>query len=257
MQTLTFRVVIPARLRSTRLPGKMLADIGGKPMVAWVAERAAESGALEVVIATDASEIADTMDRLGWRVCTTLPTHPSGTDRLAEAVDLLGLDDDDIVVNVQGDEPLIDPRLIREVARELALRPKASISTAVHPIGSARTFFDPNVVKVVFDTEGYATYFSRAPIPYARDAFAQSKGVLPPDFPAYRHIGIYAYRVSFLRQYATLSQTPAERFEALEQLRALGHGHRIALAFWNDPVEPGVDTPEDLARVRAILASGN
>ncbi len=256
MKTLAFRVVIPARLRSTRLPGKMLADIGGKPMVAWVAERAAESGALEVVIATDASEVADTMDRLGWRVCTTLPTHPSGTDRLAEAVDLMGLADDDIVVNVQGDEPLIDPRLIREVARELALRPKASISTAVHPIDSARAFFDPNVVKVVFDTDGYATYFSRAPIPYARDAFAQSKGRLPPDFPAFRHIGIYAYRVSFLRQYTKLSQTPAERFEALEQLRALGHGHRIALAFWNDPVEAGVDTPADLERVRAILAGG-
>jgi 3-deoxy-manno-octulosonate cytidylyltransferase (CMP-KDO synthetase) len=254
VKTLAFRVVIPARLRSTRLPGKMLADIGGKPMVAWVAERAAESGALEVVIATDAAEIADAMDRLGWRVCTTLPTHPSGTDRLAEAVDLMGLADDDIVVNVQGDEPLIDPRLIREVARELALRPKASVSTAVHPIGSAKAFFDPNVVKVVFDTDGYATYFSRAPIPYARDAFAQSKGRLPPDFPAFRHIGIYGYRVSFLREFSKLSQTPAERFEALEQLRALGHGHRIALAFWNDPVEAGVDTPADLERVRGILA---
>jgi 3-deoxy-manno-octulosonate cytidylyltransferase (CMP-KDO synthetase) len=142
------------------------------------------------------------------------------------------------------------------VARELALRPKASISTAVHPIASAKAFFDPNVVKVVFDTEGYATYFSRAPIPYARDAFAQSKGRLPPDFPAYRHIGIYGYRVAFLRQFTKLSQTPAERYEALEQLRALGHGHRVALAFWNDPVEAGVDTAEDLARVRKALATG-
>ena len=253
MKTLTFKVIIPARLRSTRLPGKMLADIAGKPMVAWVAERAAESGAEEVVIATDHAEIADAMAALGWRVCTTSSAHPTGTDRLAEAVDLLGLGDDEIVVNVQGDEPLIDPRLIRAVARELALRPKASIATAVHPIASAKAFFDPNVVKVVHDADGYATYFSRAPIPYARDAFAETQGKLPPDFPALRHIGIYAYRVGYLRQFSGLSQTPAERFEALEQLRALGHGHRIAVAFWNEPVEAGVDTPEDLERVRKIL----
>ncbi len=253
MKTLSFRVIIPARLRSTRLPGKMLADIAGKPMVAWVAERAAESGAEEVVVAADLADIADAMAALGWRVCTTSPSHPTGTDRLAEAVELLRLPDDEIVVNVQGDEPLIDPLLIRAVARELALRPKASIATAVHPITSAKAFFDPNVVKVVHDTDGYATYFSRAPIPYARDAFAQTKGKLPPDFPALRHIGIYAYRVGFLRRFPTLSQTPAERFEALEQLRALGHGHRIAVAFWSEPVEAGVDTPEDLARVRKVL----
>ena len=253
MKTLSFRVIIPARLRSTRLPGKMLADIAGKPMVAWVAERAAESGAEEVVVATDHADIADAMAALGWRGCTTSPSHATGTDRLAEAVELLRLPDDEIVVNVQGDEPLIDPLLIRAVARELALRPKASIATAVHPITSAKAFFDPNVVKVVHDTDGYATYFSRAPIPYARDAFAQTKGKLPPDFPALRHIGIYAYRVGFLRRFPTLSQTPAERFEALEQLRALGHGHRIAVAFRSEPVEAGVDTPEDLARVRKVL----
>jgi 3-deoxy-manno-octulosonate cytidylyltransferase (CMP-KDO synthetase) len=253
MKTLTFKAIIPARLRSTRLPGKMLADIAGKPMVAWVAERAAESGAEEVVIATDHAEIADAMVALGWRVCTTSSAHPTGTDRLAEAVDLLGLGEDEIVVNVQGDEPLIDPRLIRAVARELALRPKASIATAAHPITSAKAFFDPNVVKVVHDADGYATYFSRAPIPYARDAFAETRGRLPPDFPALRHIGIYAYRVGYLRRFSGLSQTPAERFEALEQLRALGHGHRIAVAFWNEPVEAGVDTPEDLERVRKVL----
>ena len=253
MKTLTFKAIIPARLRSTRLPGKMLADIAGKPMVAWVAERAAESGAEAVVIATDHAEIADAMAALGWRVCTTSSAHPTGTDRLAEAVDLLGLGDDEIVVNVQGDEPLIDPRLIRAVARELALRPKASIATAVHPITTAKAFFDPNVVKVVHDADGYATYFSRAPIPYARDAFAETRGRLPPDFPALRHIGTYAYRVGYLRRFSGLSQTPAERFEALEQLRALGHGHRIAVAFWNEPVEAGVDTPEDLERVRKVL----
>ncbi len=203
MKTLTFKVIIPARMRSTRLPGKMLADIAGKPMVAWVAERAADSGAEDVIIATDHADIADAMAALDWRVCTTSTAHATGTDRLAEAVDLLELADSEIVVNVQGDEPLIDPRLVREVARELALRPKASIATAVHPISSAKAFFDPNVVKVVHDTDGYATYFSRAPIPYARDAFALSRKRLPADFPAFRHIGIYAYRVSYLRKYAS------------------------------------------------------
>ena len=241
-------------MRSTRLPGKMLADIGGKPLVAWVAQRAAQSGADEVVVATDHQEIADAVAAHGWRVCTTSVAHETGTDRLAEAVQLLGLADDEIVVNVQGDEPLIDPRLVRKVAAELALRPHASIATAVHPITTAQVFFDPNVVKVVIDTDGYAQYFSRAPIPYARDAFAQSRAHLPPELPALRHIGIYAYRVSFLREYASLSPTPAERFEALEQLRALGHGRRIAVAFWNEAMEPGVDTQEDLERVRRVLA---
>jgi 3-deoxy-manno-octulosonate cytidylyltransferase (CMP-KDO synthetase) len=179
--------------------------------------------------------------------------HETGTDRIAEAAALLKLSPGDIVVNVQGDEPLIDPQLIRKVASEAALRPNAAIATAAHPIDSAAAFFDPNVVKVVVDTDGYAQYFSRAPIPYARDAFARSREALPEGFPAYRHIGIYAYRVSFLREYASLSATPAERFEALEQLRALGHGRRIAVAFWNAPLEAGVDTAEDLARVRAKL----
>jgi 3-deoxy-manno-octulosonate cytidylyltransferase (CMP-KDO synthetase) len=179
MKTLAFKVIIPARLRSTRLPGKMLADIAGKPMVAWVAERAAESGAEEVVIATDHADIADAMVGLGWRVCTTSTSHATGTDRLAEAVDLLRLEDDEIVVNVQGDEPLIDPLLVRAVARELALRPKASIATAVHPIATARAFFDPNVVKVVHDTDGYATYFSRAPIPYAPHRHLRLPGGVP------------------------------------------------------------------------------
>jgi len=253
MERLAFRVIIPARMRSSRLPGKMLAMVGDKPLVAWAAERAAESGADEVVIATDHQEIADAMVARGWKVCTTSASHPTGTDRLAETVQLLDLADDEIVVNVQGDEPLIDPQLIRKVASELALRPKASISTAAHPIESATAFFDPNVVKVVVDTAGYAQYFSRAPIPYARDAFTKSKAKLPKDFPAYRHVGLYAYRVSFLRLFASLSETPAEKFEALEQLRALGHGHRIAVAFWTGDIEPGVDTPEDLERVRKLL----
>ncbi|MEO7742823.1 MAG: 3-deoxy-manno-octulosonate cytidylyltransferase [Usitatibacter sp.] len=253
MERLAFKVIIPARMRSTRLPGKMLADIAGKPLVAWTARQAAASGADEVVIATDHQDIADAAAAHGFRVCTTSVTHETGTDRLAEAVSLLSLGDDEIVVNLQGDEPLVDPRLVRKVAAELALRPKASIATAVHPIASADVFFDPNVVKVVIDTEGYAQYFSRAPIPFARDAFAASRASLPPDLPAFRHIGIYAYRVSFLREYSSLSPTPAERFEALEQLRALGHGRRIAVAFWGEALEAGVDTAADLERVRQVL----
>ena len=255
MERLAFKVLIPARMRSTRLPGKMLADIGGKPLVAWVAERAQASGAELVVVATDHEDIARALGARGIRVCTTSPAHETGTDRLAEAVALLGLAPDEIVVNVQGDEPLIDPELVRAVAAELARRPRASIATAAHPIREAATFFDPNVVKVVIDAEGYAQYFSRAPIPYARDAFARSRDALPEGLPAYRHIGIYAYRVRYLTQYASLAPTGAERFEALEQLRALGHGHRIAVAPWNGPMEAGVDTAADLERVRRRLAA--
>jgi 3-deoxy-manno-octulosonate cytidylyltransferase (CMP-KDO synthetase) len=242
-------------MRSTRLPGKMLADIGGKPLVAWVAERARESGADAVVIATDHEDIARAVTALGWRALATSSEHETGTDRLAEAAALLKLRDDEIVVNVQGDEPLIDPRLIREVAGALAAHPEASIATAAHPIDSAAAFFDPNVVKVVLDEGGFAQYFSRAPIPFARDAFARGRDALPRDFPALRHIGIYAYRARFLREYASLAPTPVERFEALEQLRALGHGHRIAVALWNEPTEAGVDTREDLERVRSRLAA--
>ncbi|HET9577132.1 MAG TPA: 3-deoxy-manno-octulosonate cytidylyltransferase [Usitatibacter sp.] len=250
-----FKVIIPARMKSTRLPGKMLADIAGKPLVAWVAERARASGAEDVVIATDHEDIAAAVSALGWRVCTTSPLHETGTDRLAEAVTQLALGDDEIVVNVQGDEPLIAPALVRAVAEELAARVEASISTAVHPIRDAATFFDPNVVKVVLDTAGCAQYFSRAPIPFARDAFAASRERLPEGLPAYRHIGIYAYRVRFLREYASLTPTLAERFEALEQLRALGHGHRIAVALWEGAMEAGVDTQADLDRVRRRLGT--
>jgi 3-deoxy-manno-octulosonate cytidylyltransferase (CMP-KDO synthetase) len=250
-----FTVVIPARMRSTRLPGKMLADIGGKPLVAWVAERAKASGAKAVCIATDHDDIARAVTSLGWQALKTSEAHETGTDRLAEAAALLGLAPDEIVVNVQGDEPLIDPRLIREVAARLAARPEASIATAAAPIESAATFFDPNVVKVVTDAAGFAQYFSRAPIPFARDSFAKSRDALPPGFPALRHIGIYAYRVRFLREYASLQPTAAERFEALEQLRALGHGYRIAVALWHAPMEAGVDTKEDLERVRSRLGA--
>ena len=248
-----FTVVIPARMRSTRLPGKMLADIGGKPLVAWVVDRARASGAVRVVVATDHDDISQALARLGCEVCLTSPDHETGTDRIAEAVTRLGLADGDIVVNVQGDEPLIDPRLVREVAGILVGHPEASIATAALPIESAAEFFDPNVVKVVVDREGFAQYFSRAPIPYARDAFAQSRTALPPGLPAFRHIGIYAYRVRFLREYASLEPAAAERFEALEQLRALAHRYRIAVTTWKEPMPPGVDTAEDLERVRRQL----
>jgi 3-deoxy-manno-octulosonate cytidylyltransferase (CMP-KDO synthetase) len=242
-------------MKSTRLPGKMLADVAGKPLVAWVAERAKASGASDIVIATDHNDIAAALAPLGWRVCMTSALHQTGTDRLAEAVTQLKLADDEIVVNVQGDEPLIDPELVRAVAVQLAARGDAAIATAVHPIRDAATFFDPNVVKVVLDADGFAQYFSRAPIPYARDDFARTRDSLPEGFPAYRHIGIYGYRVRFLREYASLTPTLPERFEALEQLRALGHGHRIAVAIWPRAMEAGVDTEADLQRVRTRLGA--
>jgi 3-deoxy-manno-octulosonate cytidylyltransferase (CMP-KDO synthetase) len=254
LATPEFTVVIPARMRSTRLPGKMLAEVCGKPLVAWTAERARASGAAQVVIATDHADIAGALGALGWRTCMTSPAHPSGTDRIAEAARALGLASAAIVVNVQGDEPLIDPALVRTVAATLAAHPGAAIATAAHPIDSAATFFDPNVVKVVLDEAGCASYFSRAPIPYARDAFAASRERLPEGFEALRHIGIYAYRVGFLERYAALTPTAAERFEALEQLRALGHGERIVVARWDEAMAPGVDTAEDLERVRRLLA---
>jgi 3-deoxy-manno-octulosonate cytidylyltransferase (CMP-KDO synthetase) len=250
-----FVVVIPARMSSTRLPGKMLADVAGKPLVAWAAQRAQASGAARVVVATDHADIEAALRGLGIEVCMTSERHPSGTDRIAEAARILGLAPDAIVVNVQGDEPLIDPALVRRVAELLAAHPGASIATAAHPIADAATFFDPNVVKVVLDAGGFAHYFSRAPIPYARDAFAAGRDRLPAGMPALRHIGIYAYRVGFLQQYASLAPTALERLEALEQLRALGHGHRIAVAPWDGPMEPGVDTAEDLQRVRRALAN--
>jgi 3-deoxy-manno-octulosonate cytidylyltransferase (CMP-KDO synthetase) len=247
---MAFTVLIPARFASTRLPGKPLADIAGKPMVVRVAERAMQSGAARIVVATDDERVRAACERHGVATCMSRHDHPTGTDRLAEAAVALGLPDDEIVVNVQGDEPLIDPKLVRAVAESLEAHAAASIATAAHPLQDAAQFFDPNVVKVVVDLAGYALYFSRAPIPYARDAFARKREALPPSFPALRHIGLYAYRVNFLKAYAGLEPTPLERLEALEQLRALAHGHRIAVAIWSSPLQPGVDTAEDLDRIR-------
>jgi 3-deoxy-manno-octulosonate cytidylyltransferase (CMP-KDO synthetase) len=250
---MAFTVVIPARLRSSRLPGKALAPIAGKPMVVRVAERARESGARRVLVATDHPDIAGAVERHGFEAVMTAEAHPTGTDRIAEAAERLGLAAAEIVVNVQGDEPLIEPGLIRAVADLLAATPEAAIATACHPIRDAAELFNPNAVKVVLDHAGFARYFSRAPVPWARDAFASTTAALPAGLPCHRHIGVYAYRVDFLRLYPKLAQSPLERFEALEQLRALWHGYAIAVAVRHDAPLPGVDTPEDLERIRAAF----
>jgi 3-deoxy-manno-octulosonate cytidylyltransferase (CMP-KDO synthetase) len=251
-----FTVLIPARYTSTRLPGKPLADIAGKPMVVRVAERAQRAGAERVVVATDDERIKTAVEAHGIAACLTRADHPTGTDRLAEAARLLLLADDEIVVNVQGDEPLLAPALIRAVAELLAAHPDAAIATACHAIDDPEEAFNPNVVKVVLDANRYALYFSRATIPWAREAFAASRDAIPAGLPLYRHYGLYAYRVRFLRVFPTLSPAPIERFEALEQLRAVWHGHRIIVEITEGTPAPGVDTPEDLARVRALYARG-
>lgn len=253
-----FTVLIPARFASARLPGKPLADIAGKPMVVRVAENARKSGARRVVIATDDERIRGAARTHGVEAVLTRSDHPTGTDRLAEAAAALGLEDDEIVVNVQGDEPLLAPALVRRVAVLLASRPDAAIATACHPIGDVGEAFNPNIVKVVLDARGNALYFSRATIPWARDAFASGAPVdaLPAGLPVYRHYGLYAYRVAFLRRFPKLKPAPIERFEALEQLRALWHGERIVVEVTTGTPAPGVDTLEDLARVRALHAGG-
>jgi len=248
-----FLVVIPARYASSRLQGKPLADIAGKPMVVHVAERARASGASAVWVATDSQAVFEAVKLHGHQVMMTRTDHATGTDRIAEVVQRLDLAGDEIVVNVQGDEPLIEPELIREVAQSLARHQSASIATACHPIADAESLRNPNVVKVVFDHSGYALYFSRAPIPYPRDSFAINQDVLETGLPSYRHIGIYAYRARFLRLYPQLQPAAIERFEALEQLRALWHGHRIAVAVTAHAAQAGVDTAEDLARVRRVF----
>ncbi len=251
---MSFTVLIPARLASTRLPDKPLADIAGLPMVVRVAQRAAQSSASRVVVAADDARIVEACGRHGIDVLLTRVDHPSGSDRLAEACTLLGLPDDEIVVNVQGDEPLIDPLLIDAVAQALTARPDVPMSTAVHAIDSLDDFTNPNVVKAVLDDAGHALYFSRAPIPWPRDGSGRGAPVALPEPPPLRHIGIYGYRAGFVRRFPSLAPAPLERIEALEQLRVLWHGHRIAVHVSAQAPGPGVDTPEDLARVRALLA---
>ena len=248
-----FTVVIPARMASSRLPNKPLADIGGLPMVVRVAQRASQSQARQVVVAADDARIVKACQSHGVTALLTRQDHLSGSDRLAEACQLLGLDAEDVVVNVQGDEPLILPQLINDVALLLAQRPEASMSTAAHAIGSLEEFMNPNVVKLVMDARQSALYFSRAPIPWWRDG--QSGGsfqTLPTPAPL-RHIGIYAYRAAFLSGFPHLPPAPLETMESLEQLRVLWHGHRIAVHVTEQAPGPGVDTPEDLERVRQLL----
>jgi 3-deoxy-manno-octulosonate cytidylyltransferase (CMP-KDO synthetase) len=250
-----FTVVIPARYASTRFPGKPLIDLGGKPMVVRVAERALQSSAAQVVVATDDERIAEACAARGVNVAMTRSDHATGTDRLSEVVAQLQLSDDAIVVNVQGDEPLIPPEVISATATHLAKHPHAAIATLVHPIHDLADVINPNVVKCVLDERGDALYFSRAPIPYARDDWRPIISVLPVDLPVYRHIGMYAYRASFLRAFPKLAVPAIERFEALEQLRAMAHGFRIAVLRVNEPLPPGIDTPEDYERLKGRFAA--
>jgi len=248
-----FVVLIPARLASTRLPGKPLADIGGLPMVVRVAQRAALSGATQVVVAGDDPRIVQACTAHGVQALLTRSDHASGSDRLAEACELLGLDGDQVVVNVQGDEPLIDPQLIRDCAGLLQRRGDCVMSTAAHPIDALDDYLDPNIVKVVLDAQGLALYFSRAPIPWRRDGGGTTQPALPRSPAALRHVGLYAYRAAFLRGFPALPPADIEGTEALEQLRVLWHGQRIAVHVSAQAPGTGVDTPQDLQRVRALF----
>lgn len=251
--SLNFIVVIPARLRSTRLPGKPLLPIAGKPMVQHVWEQARKSGATRVVIATDDASIVDACQAFGAEVLLTRADHESGTDRLAEVAAQLGLPADAIVVNVQGDEPLIPPVIIDQVAANLAAHPEAGIATLAEPIPDPATVFNPNAVKVVSNRRGLALTFSRAPLPWARDTFANGPQQLPEGVPYRRHIGMYAYRVGFLQDFVNWGPCWLEQVEALEQLRALWHGVGIHVEDAIEAPAVGVDTPEDLERVRRLL----
>jgi 3-deoxy-manno-octulosonate cytidylyltransferase (CMP-KDO synthetase) len=249
---LAFHVVIPARFASTRLPGKPMLDIGGKPMVIRVAEQAAKCGAQQIIIATDHPPIIQAAEQYGFKATLTRADHVSGTDRIAEVAAQQAWPDDTIIVNVQGDEPLIPPGLIRAVAQHLYDHPDCAIATACHPIHDEASLRNPNIVKAVIAKNGNALYFSRAPIPYPRDAFAQNAG-LPSDIPVLRHIGIYAYRASFLTVYGQLAPAAIEQAESLEQLRALWHGYQIGVAITADAPPSGVDTEQDLQTARTLF----
>jgi len=248
---MSFVVLIPARLQSTRLPDKPLADIHGVPMVVHVARRAAMSRAARVVVAADDARITSACQAHGVAALLTRADHPSGSDRLAEACEQLALDGDDVVVNVQGDEPLIAPAMIDACAGLLVARPDCVMSTVAHVIDEAAEFANPNVVKVVLDADGRALYFSRAPIPHWRDKPGSQALADPAPL---RHVGLYAYRAGFLRRFPALPPSPLEQLEALEQLRVLWHGERIAVHVSPERPGPGVDTPADLERVRALMA---
>ncbi|HUA79057.1 MAG TPA: 3-deoxy-manno-octulosonate cytidylyltransferase [Dyella sp.] len=242
-----FIVAIPARYGSTRLPGKPLRPIAGVPMIVRVAQRALQAGATQVVVATDDERITDALAEHDVDVCMTRGDHASGSDRLAECAAYYGWPSDTIVVNLQGDEPFAPVAGIREVALALS-EDSAPMATLATPIADAHELFDPNVVKLVSSSQGRAMYFSRAPLPWARDAFAADRQVLPEGFPFLRHIGIYAYRAGFLQQYTSLARTPLEQAESLEQLRVLEHGYPIAVRLTPEPFPPGIDTEADLRR---------
>lgn len=250
---MNFKVVIPARYASTRLPGKPLLDIAGKPMVQHVYERALESGAAEVIIATDNDKVAQIARGFGAEVCMTAETHQSGTERLSEVIDKMGWGGSDIIVNLQGDEPLMSQALIHQVAQNLNEHNNASVATLSERIHSIEELFDPNVVKVTMDQMGMAIYFSRAPIPWARDSFAVSKDQLPENAKYYRHIGLYAYRADLVKRYVNWVACELESTESLEQLRVLWHGYKIHVAEAVEATAPGVDTPKDLEKVRFLL----
>ncbi|EEX42119.1 3-deoxy-manno-octulosonate cytidylyltransferase [Vibrio sp. Vb2880] len=246
---MSFTVVIPARYQSTRLPGKPLADIAGKPMVQWVYEQAMQAGADRVIVATDDARVEQAVNAFGGTVCMTSPDHQSGTERLAEVVKRMGIEDDHIIVNVQGDEPLIPPSIIRQVADNLAAS-QAPMATLAVEISDAEEVFNPNAVKVVTDKDGYALYFSRASIPWDRDNFANDKTIVQPLM---RHIGIYAYRAGFINTYIHWQPSQLEKIESLEQLRVLWYGEKIHVAVALEAPPAGVDTPEDLEAVRRIV----
>lgn len=250
-----FTVVIPARFASSRLPGKPLQDIAGKPMIQHVWEQACRSSARQVVVATDDARIVEACRGFGAEVLLTRVEHNSGTDRLAEVATLLGLSGNDLLVNVQGDEPMIPPAIIDQVAANLAAHPEAAMATLAEPIDDIAALFNPNVVKVVSDLTGLALTFSRAPLPWARDALAASREQLPAGVPYRRHIGIYAYRAQFLQDFVAWGPCWLEDSECLEQLRALWHGARIHVADALEAPPAGVDTPEDLERVRRLLGA--
>lgn len=247
-----FIVAIPARYASTRLPGKPLRRLGDWPLIAHVVTRALEAGAREVVVATDDARIADALSSLKATVCMTDPALASGSDRIAACANKLGWEDDEIVVNLQGDEPFAPAAGIRAAVSALAAS-DAPIATLAAPLESIEELFDPNCVKVVRRTDGSALYFSRAPVPWAREALSTHPEILPQGIPFLRHIGLYAYRAGFLRRFAGLAPSPLERAESLEQLRALEHGHAIQVAITPAPFPPGVDTEEDLVRASRHL----
>jgi 3-deoxy-manno-octulosonate cytidylyltransferase (CMP-KDO synthetase) len=253
--TPSFIVAIPARYGSTRLPAKPLREIAGVPMVVRVAQRALQAGAARVVVAVDDARVAAALDGQGVEVCMTRADHASGSDRLAECAALCGWVDDAIVVNLQGDEPFAPAAGIREVACALA-EDDAPMATLAAPVADAHELFDPNAVKLVRGANGRALYFSRAPMPWARDAFAVGREALPAGVPFLRHIGIYAYRAGFLAEYARLPRTPLEQAESLEQLRVLEHGHAIAVRLTPEPFPPGIDTEADLERAERWLREG-